>query len=267
MKSRHYIWHPATVFFLLACSVVFLSWISEVYGLETLRPETGEAVRVRSLLSPEGLRWFLRHAVTNFMGFEALGTVLPVVAGLGVWLHSGLADACRRRYGWPGLSVRRYREAECRQLSRKERRALQSAMLVGLLYGAVWLLATFSPWAVLRGIDGGLLRSPLTDGFPLLLAAGLGVMGLFYGFISGRYRTDSDVVEGLIYLRRFMALYLVVVFFASQMFAFLDYSRLSDCVRAWTFGWSGMVRQSLAFLLQYLPLLAACCHYFCRERP
>lgn len=266
MKSKRYIWHPATVFFLLACSVVFLSWISEVYGLETLRPETEELVRVRSLLSPEGLRWFLRHVITNFMGFEALGPVLLLAASVGVWLHSGLVDAYRRRYIRGRLSARRCRETECRQLSRKERRALQGAMLAGLLYVAVLLLATFSPWAVLRGIDGGLLRSPLADGFPLLFAAGAVLMGLFYGCISGRYQSDSDVVEGMIYLRRFMALYLVVVFFASQMFAFLDYSRLSDCIRAWTFGWGVSVQQLVAFLLRYLPLLAVCCHYFSREK-
>lgn len=262
MKSKRYLWHPATVFFLLACSVVFLSWISEVYGMETLRPETGEVVRVRSLLSPEGLRWFLRHVVLNFLGFKALGTVLLVVAGAGVWLHSGLADACARK--WRGRCRRRM--GACRQLSRKERRALQSAMLAGIAYWALVLFATFSPWAVLCGIDGGLVRSPFVDGFPFLLSAGMVVMGLFYGCISGRYRTDSDVVEGLMYLRRFMALYLVVAFFAAQMFAFLDYSRLSDCIHAWTFGWGSLVQQMVAFLLQYIPLIAVCWYYFCREK-
>lgn len=261
MKNRRYIWHPATVFFLLACSVVLLSWISEVYGMETLRPETGEVVRVRSLLSPEGLRWFLRHVVTNFTSFRALGPVLLVVAGIGMWLHSGLADACRRRY-----RSRCRRETECRQLSRKERRALQSAMLAGGIYVAVLLLATFSPWAVLRGIDGGLLRSPLTDGLSLLLAVGMVVMGLFYGCISGRYCTDSDAVEGLMNLHCFIVLYLVVSFFAAQMFAFLDYSRLSDCIHVWTSGWGNTVQQMMAFLLQYIPLIAVCWYYFYREK-
>ena len=89
MKSKRYIWHPATVFFLLACLVVFLSWISEVYGMNIVRSETGEVIRVRSLLSPEGLRWLLRHVVENYVEFRALGPVLLVVAGVSVCLHSG----------------------------------------------------------------------------------------------------------------------------------------------------------------------------------
>ena len=103
MKNRRYIWHPATVFFLLAWSVVLLSWISDVYGMETLRPETGEVVRVRSLLGPEGLRWFLRHVVTTFTSFRALGPVLLVVAGGGRRLGEGLVvcwPRVWRVWGW-----------------------------------------------------------------------------------------------------------------------------------------------------------------------
>lgn len=208
MKSKRYIWHPATVFFLLACLVVFLSWISEVYGMNIVRSETGEVIRVRSLLSPEGLRWLLRHVVENYVEFRALGPVLLVVAGVSVCLHSGLADACMRKWGWFYC----HRASECRQLSRKERRALQNSILVGIVYWIIVLFATFSPWAVLRGIDGGLVRSPFVDGFSFLFAMGAVLMGTCYGFISGRYRRDYDVVNGMLYLSRFMVLYLVVCF-------------------------------------------------------
>lgn len=57
--------HPATMFFLLTLGVIFLSWIFDVYGLSVRLPHTGEEIRVQSLLSPEGIRWLLRHVVTN----------------------------------------------------------------------------------------------------------------------------------------------------------------------------------------------------------
>ena len=53
--------HPATMFFLLTLAVILLSWIFDVYGLSVLQPQTGEEIRVQSLLSPEGIRWLLRH--------------------------------------------------------------------------------------------------------------------------------------------------------------------------------------------------------------
>lgn len=61
--------HPATMFFLLTLGIIFLSWIFDVYGLNVRLPQTGEEIRVQSLLSPEGIRWLLRHVVTNFTGF------------------------------------------------------------------------------------------------------------------------------------------------------------------------------------------------------
>ena len=68
--------HPATMFFLLTLAVILLSWIFDVYGLSVLQPQTGEEIRVQSLLSPEGIRWLLRHVITNFTGFAPLGLVI-----------------------------------------------------------------------------------------------------------------------------------------------------------------------------------------------
>lgn len=92
-------------------------------------------------------------------------------------------------------------------------------------------------------------------------------MGTCYGFISGRYRRDYDVVNGMLYLSRFMVLYLVVCFFASQMFACLDYSRLDTCISGWilaNWGWQG--QQIVSFLIQYIPLLVVCWYYFSRDK-
>ena len=92
--------HPATMFFLLTLGIIFLSWIFDVYGLNVRLPQTGEEIRVQSLLSPEGLRWLLRHVVTNFTGFAPLGLVIVAMFGIGVAQHSGVIDACHLiKYG------------------------------------------------------------------------------------------------------------------------------------------------------------------------
>ena len=345
--------HPATMFFLLTLAVIFLSWIFDVYGLSVRQPQTGEEIRVQSLLSPEGIRWLLRHVVTNFTGFAPLGLVIVAMFGIGVAQHSGFIDACIRkgirnqgRNPWhivfsvivlglmsnvvgdagyiillpvaatlfqsvglhpiggiiaayvsvscgysanillstldpmlaavtqeaadltnvsvgrigplcnyyfffvstfllafiiyyitrrkllPVLGKYNGTDAFCgyKQLSRKEQRALWGALIVGGLYAMLVLWATFSSWGILRGVSGGLLRSPFIVGILFLLSLGIGLMGMIYGFASGRYRTDSDVVAGLTHPMNLLGVYFVIAFFASQMFACFEYSHLDTCI-------------------------------------
>ena len=99
--------HPATMFFLLTLGIIFLSWIFDVYGLNVRLPQTGEEIRVQSLLSPEGLRWLLRHVVTNFTGFAPLGLVIVAMFGIGVaqqgvkWTQKDIS-AINTRYRYIG---------------------------------------------------------------------------------------------------------------------------------------------------------------------
>lgn len=352
MRNKWRMPHPATMFFLLTLAVIFLSWIFDIYGLSVLQPQTGEEIRVQSLLSPEGVRWMLRHVITNFTGFAPLGLVIVAMFGIGVAQHSGFIDACirrgvrRQRDPWRiillviisgilsnvvgdagyiillpiaatlfqsvglhpiGGIITAYVSVSCgysanmflstldpmiaaatqeaadmaniapgqtgplcnyyflfastfllayiiyyitrkcllphlgeyegdisfngyKQLSRKERRAMLSAVIVGLFYVSIILWATFSSWGILRSVNGGLIRSPFIVGILFLLSFGIGLMGMVYGFASGRYRTDGDVIEGLTQPMKLLGVYFVIAFFASQMFACFEYSRLDKCI-------------------------------------
>ena len=85
-----------------------------------------------------------------------------------------------------------------KQLSRKEQRALLGAVIVGgyfmpyLSYGLHFHHGEFC-----EELMEGLIRSPFIIGILFLLSLGIGLMGMIYGFASGHYRTDSDVIEGL----------------------------------------------------------------------
>ena len=105
MKSKWRMPHPATMFLLLTMAVVFLSWICDIYGLKVTLPQSGEDIRVQSLLSPEGIRWWLRNAIKNFTGFAPLGMVIIAMFGLGVAQHSGFIDACIRSHCRHAVSV------------------------------------------------------------------------------------------------------------------------------------------------------------------
>ena len=313
--------HPATMFFLLTLGVIFLSWIFDVYGLSVRLPQTGEEIRVQSLLSPEGIRWLLRHVVTNFTGFAPLGLVIVAMFGIGVAQHSGFIDACIRK----GIRGR----------GRNPWRIVLSVIVLGLLsnvvgdagyiillpiaatlfhsvglhpvggiiaayvsvscgYSANILLSTLDPMlaaatqeaADMTDVSGGrvgplcnyyffcastfllvliiyhitrrrllpglgeyngnnafcgykqlsrkeqraLIRSPFIVGILFLLSLGIGLMGMVYGFASGRYRTDGDVIEGLTQPMKLLGVYFVIAFFAAQMFACFEYSHLDKCI-------------------------------------
>lgn len=352
MKNNWRILHPATMFFLLTLFVILLSWICSVYGLKVIHPQTGEAIQVQSLISPEGVRWTLRNVITNFTGFAPLGLVIVAMFGLGVAEHSGFITACircrvknpRNKRGvillvialgllsnivgdagyiillpiaatlfysvnlhpvggiitayvsvscgysanillstldqmissttqdaaiaagiyqsntgplsnyyfmfvstfliatiiyrittkklLPDLGVYKgeHRFEGYKPLSRREKRAVTVALLIGALYFIAILWATFSSWGLLRSVNGGLIRSPFIVGILFLLSLGAGIMGMVYGFSSKRYRTDTDVVEGLIQPMKILGVYFVIAFFAAQMFACMEYARLDKCL-------------------------------------
>ncbi|MFV0589716.1 AbgT family transporter [Bacteroides reticulotermitis] len=352
MKNKWLMPHPATMFMLLTMAVVFLSWIFDIYGLKVTLPQTGEDIRVQSLLSPEGIRWWLRNAIKNFTGFAPLGMVIVAMFGLGVAQHSGFIDVCIRigvgnrqekkkiillvitlgllsnvigdggyiillpiaamLFQWVGLNplagiVTAYVSVACgysanvilstvdpllahttqeaaltlpnyqgnteplcnyffmsastvvvaaviywvtmryllptmgkyegdikveayRPLSRKERRALVISIIVACAYVALILWLTFSSYGILRGVNGGLMHSPFIAGILFLLSLGAGITGMAYGFSSGRYRTDNDVIEGLAQPMKLLGVYFVIAFFAAQMFACFEYSHLDKCL-------------------------------------
>lgn len=332
MKTKWRMPHPATMFLLLTMAVVFLSWICDIYGWKVTLPQSGENIRVQSLLSPEGIRWWLKNVINNLTGFLPLGTVIIAMLGLGVARHSGFIDACIRMgvgerkkkrkiilwvivIGWlsnvtgdggyiillpiaailfqrVGLHpiagmVTAYVSVACgysgiqivyqanadplshylfmsvsmavitaivyfvtqkwllpklgayegcvqveayRPLSRKEKRAIMVSILVAALYVALVLGLTFSSYGILRGVNGGLMHSPFMAGLLFLFSLGAGITGMTYGFSSGRYRTENDVIEGLTEPMKLLSVYFVIVFFAAQMFACLAYSHLDKCL-------------------------------------
>lgn len=96
MKNKWRMPHPATMFLLLTIAVVFLSWICDIYGLKVTLPQTGEEIRVQSLLSPEGIRWWLRECYQELYRICTVGYGVIAMFGLGVAQHSGFIGACIR---------------------------------------------------------------------------------------------------------------------------------------------------------------------------
>ena len=111
-------------------------------------------------------------------------------------------------------------------ITKKEKRSLYTALIIGAIYFLIILLSTFSSYGILRGVSGNLMRSPFIMGVLFLISFGLGLMGMVYGLNIGKYKSDTDVVEGLTQPMKLLGIYLVIVFFASQMFACISYTNI-----------------------------------------
>lgn len=208
MKTNFRFLHPATLFFLLTVVVAVVSWIGSIYGL-------GE---VQSLLSPEALRWELRHVMDHYLRTPALGMVMMGFLGCGIAVYAGLFDTLGR---WMQRG---------KSLSRKERRALTVAGAVGIGYVLLVGIATFAPWTLFRSVTGSLIHSPFYQGFLCLLSLGIGLTGAGFGYASGRIRNDRDLVQGMSCLFARFSEYFVVLFFIVLFFSSLLYSRLAESI-------------------------------------
>ncbi|MFT6142970.1 MAG: aminobenzoyl-glutamate transport protein [Myxococcota bacterium] len=101
--------HPFWLFCYLFVGVVLLSAALAQLGVSVTtlpigdRPE--QVIAVRSLLSAEGLQWFVLNMVENFAHFEPLGLVLVMLMGVAIAEGSGLIPTAMR---FTALSVPRW---------------------------------------------------------------------------------------------------------------------------------------------------------------
>ncbi len=82
--------HPATLFLLLAITVMVLSWVAFLLKAQAIHPVDGSAITVKNLISADGFRWIYTNILDNFLRFPPLGYVLVVMVGIGVAEGSGL---------------------------------------------------------------------------------------------------------------------------------------------------------------------------------
>ncbi|MCD4695379.1 MAG: AbgT family transporter [Bacteroidales bacterium] len=88
--------HPASLFGMLAISVLLLSLLGYLFNWHVLHPATGETVETINLLSKEGLHRILLDMVDNYTGFAPLGIVMVALLGIGIAESSGLISASIR---------------------------------------------------------------------------------------------------------------------------------------------------------------------------
>ncbi len=97
--------HPAVLFLWLIIAVILLSYLLHRLGVsvtyeridaETHQTETA-MTEVRSLLSPDGIRFIFTSVVPNFINFGPVGIIVVAMIGVGLAERAGLIEALIRK--------------------------------------------------------------------------------------------------------------------------------------------------------------------------
>ena len=177
MKSNRYAAVLALVLVLAQLLLVLVSWI-----LSAASPTSG----VRSMLSEEGIRWYLGHFS------DLLAT--PVLVCL---LLLAMAYGCMAKSQWLTFDV--HQTPLTVQHSYREHRARLFALIFLLAFVGVVLLLTFVPHAVLLSASGTLWPSPFSASLVPVTAFGLTMAAIVYGMVAGSFNTLTDIYEALLY--------------------------------------------------------------------
>ncbi len=112
------------------------------------------------------------------------------------------------------------------KLSKKEKKGLLMALFTLIAIIFITIIGIIPEDGFFRGSDGGMLSSPLIRGVVAMLFITAGATGLAYGFTTGAFKNDADVMKGMAASMKTLAVYLVLVFFAAQFVAYFKWSNL-----------------------------------------
>ncbi|MBO7415223.1 MAG: AbgT family transporter [Bacteroidaceae bacterium] len=222
--------HPAIVYLILLVLVVFISWIGSVVEIRTIGRSGGPMLQ--SLLSEQGIRWFVRNAA-SCIGNAPVGEALMILVAIGAGKESGLFRALFHSM----------------TLSPRERVSLLISLITFVVIIAVILFGLFSGSNLLLGVTGAIKGGPLAQGAVFILMIALLLPSLIYGISTDTFHTASECVEALSSMIRVAASFLLTMLIAAQLIETVKYTRLDALA-----GISPGLMSVLSFLIYWIPL-------------
>lgn len=173
--------------------LVLLSWL-----ITAAMPEAFP----RSMLSPEGIRWFFGSFTENMESPWLVGLLLICIAW-GTLQTSGLLHFDRTIY--------------------RHRNALRLVLIELVLFVAVILLLTVVPHAILLNVMGGIEASSFSRSILPYICFAIIVMSLSFGAVSNRLQGIEAMGESLPEGIRMAAPYFVIYILANQLYSSIEY--------------------------------------------
>ena len=176
---------------LLQIMVVILSWM-----IKTIYPEFNG----RSLLSGEGVRWFLGN-FTNNVASNILVWIILIGLSWGAIRSSNILQVFKRSH----------------TLSYRERLGLRIVLIEIMIWFTVIALLSFIPHAAMLSITGQLFPSSFSKSIvPLITFIAL-FSSITYGLIIGRLRKGNLIIEALSNGIKQIAPYIIIYIILVQL--------------------------------------------------
>ena len=156
----------------------------------------------RSMLSPEGIRWFFGSFSDNLESPWLVGILLICIAW-GTLQTSGLLHF--------DCSIYRHRNA------------LRLVLIELVLFVAVILLLTIVPHAILLNVMGGIEASSFSRSILPYICFAVIVMSLSFGAVSNRLQGIEAMGESLSEGIRSAAPYFVIYILVNQLYSSIEY--------------------------------------------
>jgi aminobenzoyl-glutamate transport protein len=194
------------------------------------------------------------HPLVNWY-FMIASTFL--VTGVGTWVSVKIVEPKLGEYDASRAEKGAADNRTLEPLSATERRGLVAAGIASAVVLSLVLLATVPEWGVLRNPETqDLLDSPFLRGVVALIFVFFLVPGMAYGFTTGTFKSDRDVIDGMASAMSSLGLYIVLVFFAAQFVAFFGWTNLGAIVAV--SGAGGLSALGFTGPLLFIPFILVC---------
>ena len=176
--------------------LVVVSWLLSALRLEG----------VRSMLSSEGIRWFV-GGFSDIVASPLLAWLLLMLIACGSIQQSGVIPLL----GSKG------------KISFRDRLALRVASVFVLLYAIVICMLTIMPHAILLSVKGSLFPSAFSRSILPIICFGVTLFSIVFAMMSGHKKTGEDIIDILSYGIRQGASLVIIYIFAIQFYASLRF--------------------------------------------
>ena len=178
------------------CVLVIVSWLLSAMTLEG----------VRSMLSSEGIRWFV-GGFSDILANPLLAWLLLLLIAGGSLQQSGVISL------FTGKG----------ETSFRNRLALRVAIFFLVLYAIVICLLTLTPHAILLSVKGSLFPSAFSRSLVPIVCFGVTLFSVVYGMMSGHKKSGDEILSILTYGIRQGASLIIVYILAIQFYASLRF--------------------------------------------